>query len=284
MKRHVALAALAITSLPGCFMELNGGIFNVSATSPSSQNDPVSKGGYNIGFNIGVAYDIERKTRVALVGGVEGLLIKTQSGQSGSSTASGIGARVDYSVMDLGSDDTKLRATGGLLYGTSKKVTVGGNSVDSSSYLDLYAGGTIALYSGSSSSTMLTVGPKYIHSSGDYGSVTGVGLHAALTYTFMPFGGSGGGGNDDDTVNGMWAIRSELPDDSFVIPALAVGARNAGCTSAIDGNAMAADCGGSKVGAVQKGNVVVRLCDKGISLSACHSLWDRILNATPVGN
>ena len=280
----LTIASLASTT--GCFFELNGAVMGTTYTPPSgvSSPDPISKSGYGIGLNFGVAYDHERKVRGALFAGLDGLLLKTEGGTSGSSTASGIGGRVDYSVLNLGSgDDTKLRVTGGLLYGTSKKVSFNSVDVKSDSFIDVHGGATLALFGGDASSVMLTLGPKYIKSSGDYGSIAGFGLHASVTYTWTPFGGSSSGESSGcpENVDGMCAFRSELPDDTNVIPALVVGALGAGCKAGLDGQKMAAQCPNGNVLAVQNGRVVVRACEAGLPGSTCRAIWSNILSHVP---
>ncbi|MEO7093996.1 MAG: hypothetical protein ABI175_12150, partial [Polyangiales bacterium] len=99
----VLLAVVALSSFTGCFFELNGAVMSTSYKGPTGESSPDPlKGGYGLGINFGVAYDHEKKVRGALFGGLDGLLAKTESGTSVSSTAFGIGGRVDYSVLDLG--------------------------------------------------------------------------------------------------------------------------------------------------------------------------------------
>lgn len=280
------VASVASLSLTGCFFELNGAVMGVTYKPPSgvSSPDPIAKSGYGIGVNFGVAYDHERKVRGAIFGGLDGLLLKTEGGTSGSSTASGLGARVDYSVLDIGSgDDTKLRVTGGLLYGTSKKVSFNSADTKSDSFVDVHGGATIAIFGGDASSVMLTLGPKYVKSSGDYGSIAGFGLHASVTYTWTPFGGSSGGGGSEcpESVDNMCAFRSELPDDTNVIPALVVGAVGAGCKAGMEGDKMFGQCPGGNVYAAQQGRVVIRACEAGIGGNACRGIWSNILSHVP---
>jgi hypothetical protein len=280
------LAVVAVSSTlgtTGCFFELNGALLGVSGKGPNGEESTDKlKSGYGIGINFGVAYDHEKKVRGALFGGLDGVLAKTESGQSVSSTANGIGGRVDYSVADLGSDDTKLRITGGLLYGLSKSVKVEQAKTDSSSFVDVHGGATIAFFGGEASSVMLTLGPKYVKSSGDYGSMSAFGVHASVTYTWTPFNNDGGGGGGcPENIDGMCAFKSELPDDTNVIPALVVGALGAGCKAGMDGQKMVAKCPGGNVLAAQQGRVVIRACEEGLPGSTCRAIWTDILNHVP---
>ncbi len=282
------LAVVAVSSTlatTGCFFELNGAVMGVSGKTVNGDAyaDPL-KGGYGIGLNFGVAYDHEKKFRGALFGGVDGVLTKTESGQSVSSTSNGLGGRIDYSVMDLGDDDTKLRITGGLLYGLSGSAK-GTEKLDSKSFIDVHGGATIAFFGGEASSVMFTLGPKYIKSTGDqYGSISAFGIHASVTYTWTPFGndgGGGGGGGCPENIDGMCAFKSELPDDTNVIPALVVGALGAGCKAGMDGQKMVAKCPGGNVLAAQQGRVVIRACEEGLPGSTCRAIWTDILNHVP---
>lgn len=280
-----AVVAALASATTGCFIELNGGLVSTKYSAPDGATTNADiKGSYAIGLSAGVAYDYDKKVRGALILAGDGVLLKNGD-TSGSSTATGVGGRIDWTFKDL-DDTTKLRATVAALFGTKAKVSFsGGEGVDSSSYTDVFGGVSIAFYDdGAGSNFMLTAGPKYVHAKGDYGSLTSIGLHLGLTYTWVPgfASGNSGGGGDVGTYDGMYGFESTLPDDSNVIPALVVGAQGAGCNGSVDGQAMVADCPGGRVLAAQKGRTVLRLCAKGMSQSQCRAVWSDILDHVQV--
>jgi hypothetical protein len=185
----LALAA-PLAALSGCFMEINGGyVFSAKSSPPTgvAATDPISGNGYVVGYEVGVAYDYERKTRAAFGYGAEGLVaLKTESGESASSTAGGLGGRVDQTVANLG-DSEKLRATVAFLIGAKRRMNIGATAIDSSSYYDVFGGLTYATYGKKNDSVMITVGPRFVRSKGDYGSVSGLGGGLSLTYSFLPW-------------------------------------------------------------------------------------------------
>ncbi len=79
-----------------------------------------------------------------------------------------------------------------------------------------------------------------------------------------------------------WTVQ--MDGTRLVVPALKVGARNAGC-NLLDtaDHEMGASCSGVAIAIIQNGRDVTIGCSK-VSENTCRNTFKRILNATPVSN
>ena len=287
MRNFALLAAVALLSVStaGCFVELNTGLYSASRSgAAATAGNTDIKGAWNVGINVGAAWDVERKVRVGLAIGYESLKFSGADDGKGSAAGLDLGLLADYTITDL-SDDVGLRASVRAMFGGGKMTYTPNNggefSEDGKGLKDIHVGASLTLFGKSQEEVYVMAGPRYIKETGDtFGSVTAVGLGFVLGFQWTPGGSEASNRpSGDDPI----MYRSELSNDENVIPALAAGAARAGCDASLDGQTMTARCAGGNIGAVQDGRTVVRICQAGMDEYTCQSIWKRVLDAA-VGN
>lgn len=287
-KYSVALLSLLAPLSTGCmFLEVNGGYYpSTSYDAPNEAQIPKEaepNASWSIGAGIGFYLEVAETVRVAPGANIQYAPLSSDGDGEGTWTPSGVGGQIDVSVLELESDE-KVRATAAAYFGgggLSYNAGSGEQDAKGVSSTNLFLGATYAIFDTETDTIQISLGPQYIKSStNDAGDITAIGLHLKLTISADLFADSGGGGGGGGGGDGLEGIKFDLPNSSNIIPALAHGARQAGCSVTEKSDGLAAECSEGNIVYVQKNTTLLAVCQRGMSAGQCRSLHKRILDNT----